>query len=564
MDELKVRLHWMMGLRVVVVSLLLGVSIFFQSNRDELVDFYSALIIFTYAITIAYVLAFRRLTTLTALSRFALLQFGVDLLLETLLVGRTGGIDSQFSVLYVITVALASFILSRRGGVLTAAVSVILFGLLTNMQLYGLMDSTGWLPRSRLSVWETFHTFSLQSLALIVVGLLSGTLAEQLRRADESLVEKDRGLSRLQAFHQNVVQSISSGVFTTDATGRITSFNRAAQEITGHPPEAVLSRLWWEVFAWEQGDLFGTEPATLTEPYRFEAEGKRVDGSRLVLGMTLTPLTEQGAQTGLVGVFRDLTQIRDLEEEMRRREWLATLGEISAGMAHEIRNPLAALGGAMQMLRRDLPKDETSSRLMDIAIRETDRLDGIIHSFLQYARPPALNLKECDLNTVLKEALDLIRHSVRSRQNLEIVTHLANGALTAQVDPDQMKQVFWNLATNAFQAMPAGGRLTIATGVRKVMTSGKPGEVIEIAFEDTGEGVRKDVRDKIFLPFVTTKHDGSGLGLPTVHRIVDLHGGWVRVASETGKGARFVVCLPRTPEAGLQVKQQGREPWKKS
>ena len=122
---------------------------------------------------------------------------------------------------------------------------------------------------------------------------------------------------------------------------------------------------------------------------RFEVECKRADGNRLILGMTLSPLHEQGTKTGLVGVFKDLTQIRDLEEEMRRKEWLASLGEMSAGMAHEIRNPLGALAGAMQMLRKDLEADETSQRLMDIAVREATRLDNIITEFLQYARPPA-------------------------------------------------------------------------------------------------------------------------------------------------------------------------------
>ncbi|MGH7165254.1 MAG: two-component system sensor histidine kinase NtrB, partial [Nitrospiraceae bacterium] len=477
MDDLRVKLHWLMGLRVVAVTLLLGLSIAFQLGRGELVFTFYAMIVFTYGITIAYALAIRYLTSLLSLTRFAYLQIGVDLLLETFLVARTGGVESPFSVLYVITVTLSSLILRRRGGLVTAGFSVILFGLITNIQLYGLFESTGWIQPSRLSMAESFQTFGVHGLALVMVGLLSGALAEQLRRADQSLVEKERGLSRLQAFHENVVQSISSGVFTTDAAGRMTSFNLAAQEVTAYSLEAVQGRPWWEVFNWKQGDLFGTDPSTLTEPYRFEGEGQRSDGSRLVLGMTLSPLTEAGVRTGLVGVFKDVTQIRDMEEEMRRQEWLATLGEMSAGMAHEIRNPLAALAGAMQMLRRDLPLDESNAPLMDIAIRETTRLDAIITEFLMYARPPALNLKECDLNALLAETLDLIRHEARSHENLTIRTNPAPGQMVAQVDPDQMKQVFWNLATNAFEAMPNGGLLTISTGRRRVGSGGRGGDV---------------------------------------------------------------------------------------
>jgi two-component system sensor histidine kinase PilS (NtrC family) len=561
MNDLKRKLHWLMALRVVVVTLLLGLSLAFQVAKGELVFTFYALIVSTYAITIAYAVTLRYLAQPTALARFAAGQLGVDLLLETFLVAKTGGVVSPFSVLYVVTVALASLILRRRGGLLTAGVSVILFGLVTNIQLYGLFASSDWLPPSRLPVTETFYTFGLHGLAMIAVGLLSGTLAEQLRRADLSRVETERGLSRLQAFHENVVQSISSGLFTTDSAGRITSFNLAAQEATGHTLEAVLNRPWWEVFNWQQGDLFATDPAALTGPHRFEAEGRRADGNRLVLGMTLSPLTEQGAQTGLVGVFKDLTQIRDMEEEMRRKEWLATLGEMSAGMAHEIRNPLAALAGAMQMLRKDLSVEDSDVRLMDIAIREANRLDAIVTDFLMYARPPALNLKEADLNQLLTETLALMRHEARARPNLTISSRLGADPMTAQVDQDQIKQVFWNLAMNAFEAMPAGGQLTIATSRRWVGSGSRKGEVIEILFQDTGEGIRKEALDKIFLPFFTTKTKGSGLGLAAVHRIVDLHGGWIRVESQEGKGARFGVCLPVLAEAGPRLWYEGREPW---
>jgi two-component system sensor histidine kinase PilS (NtrC family) len=405
--------------------------------------------------------------------------------------------------------------------------------------------------------------FFLHALTLLVVAYLSGTLAENLRQADRSLVEQQEGLQKLQAFHENVVQSISSGLFTTDSEGRITSFNPAAVEATGCNAETALGREWTEVFDWQQGAPEARTPRELTIPFRFEAMGRKADGSRLIVGMTLSPLTEQGVQTGLVGVFKDLTQIRDMEEEMRRQEWLATLGEMSAGMAHEIRNPLAAVGAAMQMLRRDQNFDETSARLVDIAIRETARLDAIIKAFLVYARPPALNLKECDVNDVLSETLDLLRQQMAERPDLSLEPMLLAGPLPAHFDPDQMKQVFWNLASNAYQAMLKGGRLTISTKLRKVTTGERTGKIVEIAFEDTGEGIKPEDLDKIFLPFFTTKKEGSGLGLAAVHRIVDLHGGWIRVHSEPGKGSRFVVCIPQDADVGLRQwhEGEGREPW---
>lgn len=557
MDAAKTRIQWLMGLRVLLVTLLLGLSLTFQVTKGEPAGTFYALIIFTYAITIPYALVLRRLTSSEALLRFAWIQIGIDFLLETILVARTGGIESPFAVLYVITVSVASLIFRRRVSLLAASLSIILFGTLTNMQFYGLVEMWGWLPPARLSAPEVLQVFGVYSLAILMVGLLSGALADQLHHADASLREKEQGLSRLQAFHENIVQSISSGVFTTEEGGRVTSWNPAAHEATGYSLAEVRGRHWREVFNWHP-----SQPSE-EEITRFEVECKRADGNRLILGMTLSPLHEQGKETGLVGVFKDLTQIRDLEEEMRRKEWLASLGEMSAGMAHEIRNPLGALAGAMQMLRKDLLADETSQRLMDIAVREATRLDNIITEFLQYARPPALNLAEYDLNKVLAEILDLVQHESRTRPHITIVTMLANGPLPGQVDPDQMKQVFWNLAMNAFDAMPQGGQLTITTGCRKIDVGGRKADVVETAFLDTGAGISKANLDKIFLPFFTTKKQGSGLGLAAVHRIVDLHGGWIKVDSREGQGSRFVVCLPRSAEVGVRLWHEGREPWKR-
>ncbi|MBI4003206.1 MAG: PAS domain S-box protein [Nitrospira defluvii] len=563
MPELKTRLHWLMGLRVVVVTLMLGLSLAFQATRGELAVTFSALIIFTYLITIVYALMLRYLTATGALAAFTWGQVGMDFVLESILVARTGGIDSPFAVLYVITVTVASLVPRRRVGLVTGASCTLLFGLITVVQHVGLLPSSAWLAPSKLAGPEMWQTFGVYGLAFLVVGFLSGVLADQLRSADQSLQEKEQGLSRLQVFHENIVRSISSGVFTADEAGRITSFNPAAHEVTGYGFPEVQGRSWLEVFNWHPSEPSEDADMTSLVPVRFEVECQRADGSRLVLGMTVSPLHEQGRQRGLVGVFKDLTQIRYLEEEMRRREWLANLGEMSAGMAHEIRNPLSALAGAMQMLRQDVGPDETSQRLMDIAIREARRLDNIITEFLQYARPPALNLVEHDLNKVLADTLDLIQHEARSRTGITIVSRMAPTKLVAQVDQDQLKQVFWNLATNAFDAMSGGGTLTIATGVRRVEVGGRRSDVIEIGFQDNGEGIPKQNFDKIFLPFFTTKKEGSGLGLAQVHRIVELHDGWIKVESEVGQGARFVVCLPQSAEMGVRLRHEGREPWKR-
>jgi two-component system, NtrC family, sensor histidine kinase PilS len=562
--DIKARIYWLMGWRVVIVTLLLGLSLAFQVTKGERVETFYALIVFTYAVTIIYALVVRKVADPEMLVQFSWAQIVVDFLLETILIARTGGIESPFAVLYVISVTVASLVPRRRVGLLTASLCIILFGILTNVQLYGLAEVWGWLPHTRLSAAETLHAFGVYSLAFLVVGFLSGALADQLGRADLSLREKELGLSHLRAFHENIVHSISSGVFTTDDNDRITSFNPAAQEATGYSFEQVQGRPWREVFNWHPSQFEDDQTQDVSANMRFDVECKRADGNRLILGMTLAPLHERGEQKGLVGVFKDLTQIRDLEEEMKRKQWLASLGEMSAGMAHEIRNPLGALAGAMQMLRKDLQADETSQRLMEIAVREATRLDAIITEFLQYARPPALNLAEYDLNKVLAETLDLVQHEARIRRGISIRAVPCAEALLAQVDQDQMKQVFWNLAVNAFDAMSNGGQLTITTGCRKVDIAGRKADVVEVSFHDAGEGIPKNNLDKIFLPFFTTKKRGSGLGLAAVHRIVDLHGGWIKVESQESQGTRFGVCLPRTADSGIRLWHEGREPWKRS
>lgn len=564
MGEIKTRIYWLMGWRVVLVTLLLGLSLAFQVTKGERVETFYALIVFTYAATILYAVILQRLVRPEVLVPFAWGQIAVDFIVESVLIARTGGIESPFAVLYVISVTVASLVPRRRVGLLTASLCIILFGLLTNVQLYGLAETWGWLPHTRLSAAETLQAFGVYALAFLVVGFLSGALADQLRTADQSLLEKEQGLHRLRAFHENIVNSISSGVFTTDAHGLITSFNPAAEEATGYSSKQVQGRPWRDVFNWQPGELESEDAEQVSRNLRFEVECKRADGNRLILGMTLGPLHEQGETTGLVGVCKDLTQIRDLEEEMRRKEWLASLGEMSAGMAHEIRNPLGALAGAMQMLRKDVQTDETSQRLVEIAVREATRLNAIITEFLQYARPPALNLVECDLNKVLAETFDLVQHEARTRTNITVVIVPCPDALPAQIDQDQMKQVFWNFAVNAFDAMPKGGQLTVSAGCRKVDVAGRKADVIEVSFQDTGEGIPKKNLDKVFLPFFTTKKSGSGLGLAAVHRIVDLHGGWIKVESEEGVGTRFGVCLPRTVDSGIRLWHEGREPWKRS
>jgi two-component system sensor histidine kinase PilS (NtrC family) len=264
--------------------------------------------------------------------------------------------------------------------------------------------------------------------------------------------------------------------------------------------------------------------------------------------MTVSPLkNEEGQQIGGVWIFQDLTRIRKMEIEIEHKKRLATIGEMAAGMAHEIRNPLASLSGSMQVLSRD-PRlgNEESRRLMEIALQETERLNSIITAFLLYARPSPLNKKRWDINQLIRDTLSLLRQGNEYQDNIDIQSRLAEGDLEAVVDADQIRQVFWNLSINACQAMPQGGRLLVTTRSVTLRPDRKSPETawVEVTFSDNGQGIQNEHMDKIFYPFFTTKDRGSGLGLSIVHRVIENHQGRVHVESQPGEGTRFILLLP--------------------
>ncbi|OLB23532.1 MAG: hypothetical protein AUH95_03240, partial [Nitrospirae bacterium 13_2_20CM_2_63_8] len=377
MEALRDKLKWLMGIRVAVVTLTLGVLIYFQIGKStQAIPAYYGLIVATYFLTILYGLLVNRIEWLVP---FAYLQIGLDIVFESTLVAITGGVESPFSLLFILSITAASALLSRKGGLAAASAAGIFYGAIVDLQYYRStyqITLFEWLPRTELHVPEIFYNLSLNLLGFIMVGYLSGTLAEKLRSAGERLEEKDRDLTGLQEFHQFVLESIDSGLFTTDPEGRLTSFNRRAEEILGYSQAEVRGRLWWEVFAWSAPTgQSGILAAGMS--HRLEEVGRRKDGTRLILALSLAPLQARGRSAGIVGAFQDITPLKKMEEVVRRKQWLATIGELSAGLAHEIRNPLAALSGAIQVMRKDLYTTDVNRPLLDLALRETERLNGI-------------------------------------------------------------------------------------------------------------------------------------------------------------------------------------------
>ena len=557
-----------MTVRLLSVTVLLGTFVFFQIGSSRGLSISTPIFFLigaVYFLTLIYAFSIKGVTKPVP---FTYLQLCLDLVLEATLVAFTGGVESPFTFLFLITIISGSMLLYQRGGLRIAALACLIYSALVGMTYFYKLQ---FISVPAVPPREVLYTLFLHLTAFYAIAYLSGSLTEQIRQTGKSLQEKEKDLTQLQAFHENVVQSMSGGLFTTDLEGRVTSFNRAGEEITGFTSEEVLGKSWMELFSKINSEGFRYRLEEAAVPFRFDTESYKKDGAPLLLGVTLAPLVDdRGRKTGVVGMFQDLTKIRAIEEEMKKRERLASIGELAAGMAHEIRNPLASLSGSMQVLSRELKLEDENSRLMEIALQETERLDMIITTFLRYARPVPLSKKRFSLHDLLHDTLGLLRNSPDYYDHISLVTKFTKGKLYALIDPDQMKQVFWNLVLNAIQAMPQGGRLTVET--RKIKSLSRPGNPqmsdssVEVRFVDNGVGIEPADREKIFYPFFTTKQKGSGLGLSIVHRIVEEHGGEILVESKPGQGTTMILRIPveaEEPELS-HVGREGAGDWKRS
>lgn len=483
----------------------------------------------------------------------ASLQIVADLWFITLLVHFSGGVLSLFNSLYILSIIAASMVVSRAASLQAASLATILYGWLLVFEYYGIIPPVpfrGLDAKFSRELHHVLYTVAANIVAFYAVALLSGHLAERLKKAGQKLMDRDQHLMEALSFQDYILQTISSGLMTTDKEMRVTSFNRAAEIMTGRKLEEVKGRPWTEVFGLADQDLWRIFSKNLRaegQPFRYETQLKRKDGKEIPIGISLSILTDsKGRPVGTVGIFQDLTAIKEMEGRLRRSERLMAVGQLAAGIAHEIRNPLGSISGAIQMLQEDLTASGEQRKLMEIMIKETDRLNTIVSQFLDFARQRPSAFQDCQLVPILEETLVLIKSSQEFSPQHQINLQGQDNSLWIWGSPDQLKQVFWNLAKNALQAMPEGGPLRINLAVHDGWKA--PGLAsdswVNIEFEDEGPGISPQDLLHIFDPFYTTKDRGIGLGLSIVHRLVTDMGGIVEVENREKQGARFRVRLP--------------------
>jgi PAS domain S-box-containing protein len=369
------------------------------------------------------------------------------------------------------------------------------------------------------------------------VGFVVDTFHELVAKLKEK--EKELELLRkkaedrataIEGYNENILQSVPSGVISFDEDLRVTKVNQAAEKILEIRGEEISGKLHAEVLKQPIADLLNHKSVI----ERREIIYATPSGRRIWLGLTLSPLKDgSGAIIGQILVFTDLTHLKAIESQMKLRDTLSSLGEISAGIAHEMRNPMAVIAGYTKLLSKKA--DDSMKPTVDAISKEIVVMDRIISDFLSFAKPPELAISEVDLKTLLETCVT----SVAGERN-DIVRNIQiEGQAIIKCDEVLLRQAFINLIQNAAEAMPQGGTLTIKSSASK----GSGGDFLDLSFSDTGHGISENIRNKIYLPFFTTKEKGTGLGLSIVHKIIVSHGGSISVDSGD-KGTTFKIKLP--------------------
>jgi two-component system sensor histidine kinase PilS (NtrC family) len=541
---LRRKVAWLIAIRAIISTILLGSAIVTQITAPGsfAVDPFFFLIGLTYALTITYALTVRYVDEYRWLVD---VQLAGDALIVSAFIYVTGGITSYFTSLYVLPIVAASTVQFRRGGMLVATLSTVLYvGLVVAQYLAasGLLNDP-WPTRYALALPSASvarYTVALNVFGFFAVAFLSGSLADSLKSAGARLQQASTQIADLRALNQHVIDSLPSGLATTDQSDRILTFNRAAQMITGVPFQSAVGRPIGEVMRLPSpvNDALHhglRQPGTRRHEFWFRSPDGRGD---IEVGLSATHLETPGGRAGFLFTFQDVTSIKKLERDAAIQQRLAAVGEMAAGIAHEIRNPLASMSGSIQILRQELPLSAEQDQLMDIVLRESERLNTTIRSFLAYARPQRFQIQRFDVRRALNDTVLLLRNSPELQDGHEIVLDVPPGELWYEADEGQIKQIIWNLATNGLRAMPDGGRLRLTGAIEPAL------EGVALTVEDEGIGIPAAELEGLFQPFNGRFAKGSGLGLAIVHRIVADYHGEIRVNSQQGVGTSVSVRLP--------------------
>jgi two-component system sensor histidine kinase PilS (NtrC family) len=544
--------------RIIILTLLLTITLLFQVSETKYFfipltnSFYYFIGLF-YLVTIVYALFLKNIKDLY---RFAFSQIIIDQFFITILIYFTGGKQSFFPMTYIFSIIASSTIFYKRGALFSASFSSLLYGLLLLLQLHHWIN-----PLGQPSIYEAsqiFYSLIIYMATFYIIAFLSSAISEELKKKKKELIQKQVDYNQLETFNRNIIQSLDSGLLTIDLYGNINFLNRTAEKILNRNGESLKDTSIYDLFPKinEVVEQVKRKVSESSPDYqRYESLLTNHDGRTIYLGFSISPLTNpEGSLIGHTLIFQDITKFKEMEEQMKRGDKMAAVGLLAAGMAHEIRNPLASLSGSVQMLKTELTLDDHQQHLMEITLREAERLNALITDFLLFAQPPQTNKILTPIGKILEETIDLFIHSPSFHDGIRILRPSSQEEIRVSIDPDQMKQVFWNLFINAAQSMSDGGKIQVQLGKGKApgftglssspRAQGRGKEWVKISIADSGSGIALEEKEKIFEPFFTTKENGTGLGLSIVHKIIENHKGLIKVESELGRGSTFSIFLP--------------------
>lgn len=543
----KRKLQGLLLFRLLLAVFFLVLAIVAQSRREgELLSpQLNPLYLFSGILFAFTIVAALSLSHIRQVRRFTYLQIALDVGAATFLIFVSGGVESLFSFLYMPVIVSAALLLDLRASFLTASMCALSYGLLVDLQYFGWISAAQVFPHSGYLRDSGVYLQSLlmNIAAFYLVAYLSGHLARELEKSSRRILEQRRDLRQLEVLHRNILQSMNSGLLAIRPDGVVRFANRAAVDILGLQPHVLQGSNFWGLFPLVKRETRHGQ-GSLPEARGLSAERQEVNyqcpsGEVRHLGYTVTSMqASEDAPAEFLFIFQDLTPIIAMQEHVQRLERLAVAGRVAAEIAHEIKNPLASMSGAVQMLEAESTRGSPESKLMNIIRREIHRINELITDFLWLARGSRKSgmMENVPVCTVIMEVISLLRAQNKVAPSHEIRTAFDSSPVCL-LDPDHFRQILWNLLLNALEAMPLGGDLDVRVTV--------PGDrECCIRIKDSGVGIPEEARDRLFDPFFTTKEGGTGLGLSIVYQLVENMDGRIEVSSEKESGTAFSVFFP--------------------